>query len=181
MDSAARVGSGDQYRALVCQKTCRILADRPETLHNDARARKFEVAVLQRNLGCMAQPPAGCPDLIQRNAANFARQRHNATDFVLYPSHAHFVGTHVRREDIILGITQGVCEGAYQSLLVGFGHLGITVQNRFSATMGQARGGVFQGHGPGQPRAFTSIHIRRHTNATNRRSLGNVIDNQDSA
>ena len=54
----------------------------------------------------MAQPEAGRTELVERDAAECARQPDGAPDLVADPGHALLVGAHVGAEDVVLAIAQ---------------------------------------------------------------------------
>ncbi|MBS1138515.1 MAG: hypothetical protein H6R11_2469 [Proteobacteria bacterium] len=144
----------------------------------ESAAATREVAVAHRHLGGMEQPPAGGADLVQRNAAQRRRQAHRAADLVLDPGHAGLVRAHVRAEDVVLLVSQGVGEGTDQTFLAFARHARIAVEHRLAAAVGQAGRRVLQRHGAGEAEAFDGADIGRHAQAADGGAAGDVVHHQ---
>jgi hypothetical protein len=176
--STAGVGHGDQFRAPPGEETRHVPAHRAESLHYQACAFQFEVAIAQGDIHGVAQAPASGTDFIKRDAADLAWQGYDAADLVSDPGHAFLVRSHVRREDVLLFAAQQLGERADALFLVVTGHLRIAIQHHLAAAMRQACGCVLVCHGAGQPDALGGTDVRGHTHPADCRPLGDIIDHQ---
>ena len=111
---------------------------------------------------------AGGADLVERDAADLARQADGAAGLVLDPAHRQLVGAHVGAGDVVDEVGDRGGKGADQPLLVRGRHLGIGVDHRLAAAMRQARGGVLERHGAREPKGLLGAHVRRHADAADR-------------
>ncbi len=96
---SARVGRSDEHGAALDEEARGVLADGAEALHGDPSALQRRPAVPRGNLGGGRDPEARCTDLIERYAADLARQPDAAADLVLDPAHRRLVRAHVGTDD----------------------------------------------------------------------------------
>ena len=97
----AGIGDGNDASAFLNKMPGGVPTDRAETLDCNPSPIQRNADEWLRHLGRDGNPKAGGPDLIQRNAANHARQADRTTDFVADPCHTDLVGAHVRAGDVI--------------------------------------------------------------------------------
>ncbi len=178
-DRAVAVGGGDEAGAPVGEKPRGVPADRAEPLHRDARALELQAAELLRDLGGDGNAEPGRADLVERDAADLARQAHRAADLVLHPRHGRLVGAHVGAGDVLLQVGDGGGESAHQPLLLGGRHGGVAEDHGFGAAVGKAGRGVLEGHGAREAEALLGAHVRRHAGAADGRPRGRVVDDHD--
>ncbi len=74
VNGALAVGSGDEAGTLVGQEARGVAADGAEALHGDPGALELHAGELLRDLGRDGQAEPGRADLIERDAADLARQ-----------------------------------------------------------------------------------------------------------
>ncbi len=152
-----------------------MAAHRAKALYHKARTGKGKVAVLDRNLYRLLNTEPGGTDHVQGNAAQLKGQTHGTADFILDPGHAFLIGAHVRTENIILLITQGMGKGTNQQFLFSRIHLRVTAKHGLAPAMGKSRCRVLQGHGPGQTGTFDRAYIRRHAQSSNGGAGGDIV------
>ncbi len=73
---------------------------------------------------------------------------------------------------------QQLRQGADQLFLAGRGHFRVAVQHDLAAAVRQARGRILEGHRPRQPHAFLGGDVGGHAYTADRRTLGDIVDNQ---
>jgi len=101
--------------------------------------------VSRRHLRGMAEAEAGGAELVERDAAELARQADRAADLVVHPGHARLVGAEVGAEDVVGGAAQCRREGTDQPLVSLAGNQPTGRDD----DPGVERKGLL-GHGPGE-------------------------------
>jgi hypothetical protein len=129
----------------------------------------------------VGQAEAGRAELVERDAADLAREPHRAADLGAHPGHAGLVGPHVGAEDVILDVAKGAGQRAHQALLALDGHAGIALEHGLPAAVGKARGGVLERHRASEAKALLRRDVRRHAEPADRGTRGRVVDDQRPA
>src|SRR6516225_6220998 len=98
-DRAARITGGDEHRPFLGEEARGMLADRAEALDHDSRTGELQLDMVPRYVDCADKTKTGGADLVERDAADLARQPDGAADLVLDPPHGQLVCAHVRSEE----------------------------------------------------------------------------------
>jgi hypothetical protein len=175
-NGAERIAGGDEHRAFLDEEARRVLADRAKALDRDPRALQRYPEMLPRHVDRAGETKAGGADLIERDAADLARQSDRAAGLVFDPSHCRLVGSHIRPRDIFVEIGDRGGEGSDQPRLLAQRHLGVCKDHRFAAAMRQTGGSALEGHCPRQPEGFLGADIGGHAHAADRRSASDIVD-----
>ncbi len=93
--------------------------------------------------------------------------------------HAGLVDAHVGSGDVVTYVGDGPSEGTNQSLLVGQRNVGIGDDAGLATSVAQPGRRVLVRHGPGEASNLVDRDVRCHTDPTDRRPSGGVVDHQD--
>lgn len=143
------------------------------------RSLEIETNELARHIDCGGETEAGGADLIERNAADRARQSDGAPRLVLDPRHAELVGAHVRASHVVGDIADRAGEGADDSLPLIDRHARVAEDYSLGAPVRQAGGGVLPRHGACQTEALLERDVGRHAHASDCRPAGGVVDDEN--
>src|SRR6516164_4512315 len=82
-DRAARITGGDEHRSFLGEEARGVFADRAEALDHDSRTGELQLDMVPRYVDCADKTKTGGADLVERDAADLARQPDGAADLVL--------------------------------------------------------------------------------------------------
>jgi hypothetical protein len=173
---AARIAGGDEHRSFLGEEARRVLADRAKALDHDSRTGELQLDMVPRYVDCSDKTKTGGADLVERDAADLARQPDGAADLILDPAHGQLVGSHVRTRDVLGEIADRRGEGPDQPLLVAQRHFGVGKDHRFAAAVRQTGRGILEGHRSRQPEGFLGADIWRHPDPADRRPAADIVN-----
>jgi hypothetical protein len=179
VDRAPAVGGGDQPGATRGQESRRVLAHRAEAFDRHPRPGEGDPGLGRRDLGRDGDAPAGGADLVERDAAEHAREADGPIDLVLDPGHAALVGAHVGARNVFGERADRAREGADQALLVRRRPAGVGDDAGLAPAVWQAGRRVLHGHGPGEPGDLFERDVAGHAHPADGRSARDVVDDHD--
>ena len=157
---------------------CRPTAPKPCT--TTLAPSKRNAGDLLGDLGRDGQAESGCADLVERDAADLARQSDRAADLVLDPGHGRLVGAHVRAREC----TPRDCgwrrrRRARAAPCPDCGMDGSPKITDLAPPCAQPCRRILQGHGARQADALLHAHVGGHARAADGRPGGRVVDHDD--
>ena len=172
---AARIGGGNEARTLPGEEAGGVLAHGAEALDGNGGAVERGAREILRHLEGGDEAVARGADLVEGNAADLGRQARRAPGLVHDPGHAALVRPHVGPGDVIGDVGDRAGEGAHEALLLGERHLGVAEDHRLGAAVGQAGGGILEGHGAREAEGFLRGHVGRQPRPADGRAAGGVV------